>query len=135
MINIGDIDCMQSDFVTARGEKHEVADWTHGLVNIEDSTSIDNQGTKVEYEVYKEKKLVTIEDLTSRYDSDFEFYNNNDITPLPQDMAAFAQEENNDLHSTFEVTHGASMGHDDVNDTTHYKSDFVYFGAVDIEHC
>lgn len=61
-----------------------------------------------------------------------EVHNKSDITSL-QDMAAFGQEENNDLYSRLEGTHGAIMGYDNVNNTIHHKSDFVHFGTADIK--
>lgn len=62
-----------------------------------------------------------------------EVHNKSDITSLPQDMAAFGQEENNDLHSRLEGTHSEIMSYDNVNNTIHHKSDFVHFGTADIE--
>ena len=56
-------------------------------------------------------------------------------TLLPQDVASFRQEENNDLHSIFEGTHGASIGRDDGNGTSHLKHNFLYFGVDNIKYC
>ena len=80
-------------------------------------------------------QLKGVKDITRTHHNNFEVHNSSDTTSLPQDVASFGQEESNDLYSIFEGTHGASMGHDDGNGTSHHKPDFVYFGVDDIKHC
>ena len=87
------------------------------------------------HEAFYDNTLKGVKNITRTHHNNAEVHNSSDTTSLPQDVASFGQEENNDLYSIFEGTHGASMGRDDGNCACHHKPDFVYFGVDDIKHC
>lgn len=126
-------DCPKTDFESAIDEEHEVE---------MDSVSLDLFVTLLpllNWEDHEESRNLMVcsesKDLSPQYDHNSEVHNSSDVTSLPQDMTASGHEENKELHSTFAGAYGTSMGYADANNTTHHKSDFVYFGAAGIKHC
>ena len=78
-------------------------------------------GHKLEEITIRGQTIRDVGNVTPRCEAYSEICNSSDTTSLPQDVASFGQEENNDLYSIFEGTYGASMRHDDGNGTSHHK--------------